>query len=486
VGQYADAAVVGDVNADGKLDLVTVSSEHTCTNAYYSCYEGYTTKKINVVLGTGQGGFAAPSATTLGTIDGFYDAAQYSSLTLADLTGDGLPDLAASDSSASQVIVAKGNWPPSGAPFINVSNASVLEGDSGSSAVSVTVSLSAPSTQTVTADFHTADGSALAGSDYQSISGSLTFAPGQASQTITLLVYGDRLSEADESFAVLLDNVVNANVGSQGTVKIIENEPRLSINHVLGIDPLTVVEGDVGTKPAVFTVTLAAPYDQEVTVHYYTLTGHIADIVSADGTLRFAPGQTSQTITVQVVGDLLHEELEAFNVYLDNPSPNATIVNFAGYCFIEDNDPAAPPTIGITDASVAEGNSGTKLMQFTVFLSRVSGQEVRVNYATANSSATTSDNDYVAKSGTLVFAPGQTSKTITVSIKGDTKKESDEKFYVNLSSAIGGTIADSQGVGTILNDDSGGNPKGNRISSTSAIDAAMDELMFSGRKKRGR
>ena len=68
----------------------------------------------------------------------------------------------------------------------------------------------------------------------------------------------------------------------------------------------------------------------------------------------------------------------------------------------------------------------------------------------------TSNNDYVARSGTIYFAPGETSKTIEIVIQGDTKKEQDEQFYVNLTGASGGTISDSQGAGTILNDDSGG------------------------------
>ena len=133
-----------------------------------------------------------------------------------------------------------------------------------------------------------------------------------------------------------------------------------------GIDALTVIEGDTGTKPAVFTVTLSQAYDQEVTVHYHTSTGHTSDIISQEGTLRFAPGETSKTITVQVVGDQLHEELEAFNVYLDSPSANASIGAAAGYCYIEDNDPA--PTLSISDVTKNEGNNGTTKYTFTVTL----------------------------------------------------------------------------------------------------------------------
>ena len=76
-----------------------------------------------------------------------------------------------------------------------------------------------------------------------------------------------------------------------------------------------------------------------------------------------------------------------------------------------------------------------------------------VNYATQNGSAT-SGKDYTSKSGTITFAAGQTSRTITVSIKGDNKREPDETFYVVLSNpSLNALIVDGFGVGTILNDD---------------------------------
>src|SRR5262249_21349920 len=101
-----------------------------------------------------------------------------------------------------------------------------------------------------------------------------------------------------------------------------------------------------------------------------------------------------------------------------------------------------------------EGNSGTKAMTFTVTLSAAYDQAVTVQFATHDDTAKTSDNDYVAKSGTLTFAPGETSKTITVLIKGDRRKEADESFYVLLSDASSNAlINNAYGWGTILNDD---------------------------------
>jgi hypothetical protein len=147
-----------------------------------------------------------------------------------------------------------------------------------------------------------------------------------------------------------------------------------------------------------------------------------------------------------------------------------------------------PPDLFITDASAAEGNSGTRTMTFTVSLSRASGSALSVYYATANGTATTSDNDYLASSGSLDFAPGETTKTINVTIRGDTRKEADEYFLVKLSGAVGANIVDGQGQGTIANDDAGskGNGKGNGSKTfASAVDAALDDWMASPRKKRG-
>jgi hypothetical protein len=211
-----------------------------------------------------------------------------------------------------------------------------------------------------------------------------------------------------------------------------------------------------------------------------------SDFQAATGTVTFAPGETTQTLTVQVIGDTQQENDEYFYVNLTNAT-NASLGTAYKVGYILNDD--TPPKISIGDASVVEGNSGTTLMTFAVSLSSISGQGVWVNYATANSTAKVSDNDYVATSGSIYFAPGETSKTITVSIRGDTKREKDERFYVKLSGAEGATIADSQGVGTIVNDD--GPVKGNRkvtrqTLSGSAVDAAIDDWMFSRRKKRGR
>jgi len=115
---------------------------------------------------------------------------------------------------------------------------------------------------------------------------------------------------------------------------------------------------------------------------------------------------------------------------------------------------AAAPTLAINNVTVTEGNIGTVNANFTISLSAPSGRTVTVNYATANGTATaTADYTAIAVT-TLTFTPGQTTKTVTVAVKGDTLDEANETFVVNLSAPTNATIADNQGVGTIIDDDS--------------------------------
>lgn len=114
---------------------------------------------------------------------------------------------------------------------------------------------------------------------------------------------------------------------------------------------------------------------------------------------------------------------------------------------------AAPPSISIGDVSVIEGNSGTIDAIFPVTLSAASTSTITVNYATADGTATIADSDYIQTSGTLTFAPGEISKTITVAVIGDTAYEPDETFSVRLSNPANATLARAEGIGTIVNDD---------------------------------
>jgi Calx-beta domain len=113
---------------------------------------------------------------------------------------------------------------------------------------------------------------------------------------------------------------------------------------------------------------------------------------------------------------------------------------------------AAAPSITIDDVTKSEGNSGTTSFTFHILLSNPSTQNVAVRFATVDLTAT-AGSDYTATAGGRTFLPGQTSKTVTVPVIGDTVIEPNETFKVILSNPNNATIADNQGKGTILNND---------------------------------
>jgi hypothetical protein len=205
---------------------------------------------------------------------------------------------------------------------------------------------------------------------------------------------------------------------------------------------------------ATITVTRTGGTSGAVAVQYATSNGTAtagADYTAKSGTLNFANGETSKTFTVPITNDTLDEDDETVNLTLSNPTGGAALgTPSTALLTVVDND--NPPALSISDVSTPEGNSGTKIFAFTVSLSAASGKTVSVHYATANNTALSS-SDYQAASGTLTFAPGQTSKTIGVTINGDTAIEPNETFYVDLSTPVSATISKRRGIGTIQNDD---------------------------------
>jgi hypothetical protein len=333
-------------------------------------------------------------------------------------------------------------------PSLSINDISLAEGDAGTTDFIFTVTLSAAVSFPVSVDYATADGTATAGVDYVAASGTLTFAPGVVSQPITVTVNGDTTPEPHETFLVNLSDAVNATItDAQGVGTILNDDAALSINDV------SVTEGDSGTTvDAIFTVSLPYPSVSTVMVDYATADDTATagvDYVATSGTLTFAPGVLTQTITVTANGDDLIELDETFFVNLSNPG-SATITDAQGVGTILNDD---MPAVSIDDVSVTEGDSGTTVdAVFTVTLSEASVYTVTVDYATADGTAT-GGVDYVAAGGTLTFVPGVVTQPIAVTVNGDDIVEMDETFFVNLSNPVNASITDAQGAGTILNDD---------------------------------
>ena len=220
----------------------------------------------------------------------------------------------------------------------------------------------------------------------------------------------------------------------------------------------TVAEGDSGTTDAeVFTISLSHATSLPVTFHYatadVTATAGV-DYTATSGDATIPAGSLSTTVTVPVNGDTLHEETELFELTVSAVS-HATLLNGDGIGRITDND--EPPLFSIADASVTEGNSGATPRHLHGLAVGGEPSPVTVAYGTADGTAI-AGADYTAATATLTFNPGETSKPVTVHVKGDTAFEGDETFGVTLSLPTGASMADASATGTILNDDSPASP----------------------------
>ena len=217
----------------------------------------------------------------------------------------------------------------------------MTEGNSGSTTAAFTVTLSAASTQTVTVRCSTRDGSARGSGprDYNSFSGQVTFAPGETSKTFNVYVQGDTEVESDESFFVVLSQPTNATIGDGSGTGVIVND---DVARTLSVGDARVSEGDTGSAPAVFTVTLSAATVGAVTVRFSTRDGSARSSGQRDyngfsGQVTFAPGETAKTVNIYVQGDTLVEPDESFELVLGQAS-GATVVDGSGAGVIVNDD----------------------------------------------------------------------------------------------------------------------------------------------------
>ena len=208
-------------------------------------------------------------------------------------------------------------------PTVQLSAATLSVSEAaGSAAVNVTLSAAAP--VPVTVNYATSNGTATAGSDYTAQSGTLTFAPSQTSQSISVPISDDNIDEPNETFSIALSTAVGARLGTPNstTVTITDDDPvptvswqaaNISVNEAAG----SALVSAVLTNPAAATIT----------VHYATSNGTAtagSDYTTTSGTFTFAPGVTSQSATVPILNDAAQESNETVNLTLSSPT-NATL-----------------------------------------------------------------------------------------------------------------------------------------------------------------
>ncbi|WP_319568782.1 Calx-beta domain-containing protein [Cohaesibacter marisflavi] len=352
-------------------------------------------------------------------------------------------------------------------PVISISNGEGAENEY----IVFTVTLSEASDAEVTVYYETLqNGSAIEGyyNDYDLEYGTLTFAAGETVKTIFMDPYSDNFDESDENFSLRLSDPINATLaGGEETLSatgVILDDDGTGSDLALFVSDPFIIEGDSGTKQAVFEIQLSQPYDQAITLDYVTKNGTAvagADYVAKSGTVTFDAGQTIASVAVDIKGDTKIEDSESFSLVV---TPTGAITNSvddsAGIATIQDDDPdkANLPVISISNGEGAEN----EYVIFTVTLSEASDAEVTVSYQTLKNGTASEGyyNDYDLDYGTITFAAGETVKTLYFDAYSDNIDEPDENFSVLLSDPTNATLAGGEetlsGTGVILDDDGTG------------------------------
>jgi len=368
-------------------------------------------------------------------------------------------------------------------PSFSIDDVTKAEGDSGTTSFVFTVTQSVASPVTTAVSFATLNGTATLGSDYQPTTGTLIFAPGVTTQTITVLVNGDSDFEPDETFFVTLTGAINASTAKGVGIGTIKNDdPSLlaPVTPVLLINSVAVTEGNSGATNAQFTVTLSGFSSQTITVDYVTADGSAtapSDYDSQSGTLSFPPGTSTRTIDVAVKGDAIAEANETFFVNLLNPI-NANISVAQGTGTINDDDEIGFVQFSAPTASVAENGGAASL---TVTRTGDTSGVTTVNFETADGTAV-QKSDYTFNSGVVQFNPGENSKTIKVPIVDDAFVEGAETFKVALSNVSGNfAIGNPNQITVTINDNDSVPPSTNPIDGASFF-VRQQYLDFLGRE----
>ena len=321
---------------------------------------------------------------------------------------------------------------------LSVANAMASEGD-GEMAFSVRLNLA--SSQTVTVEYVTAGGTATAGRDYETTTGTLTFSALETEQTIRVPIIDDDIDEAVETLTVMLINASNAEIKDGKATGIITDDDERGVT----VTPtaLMIREGDSASYTVVLdseptadvTVEIQVPEDAEVAVDVTKLTFTAED------------WNQSQTVTVTAAQDadaVADDPVTLTHVVSGGDYRSVTVASVA-VTILEDDT----PTLLIADAEASEGDGE---MAFAVRLSVPSSRTVTVEYATADGTAL-AGTDYEETTGTLTFSAETTAQTIRVPIIDDDLDEVAEAFTVALVNASNAIIEDGEAIGEIADND---------------------------------
>ena len=359
---------------------------------------------------------------------------------------------------------------------VSVSDASAAEGDS----VVFTVSLSATSSQQVTVEYATSDGTAVAGSDFTAESGTLTFGANETSKTVSVATTDDSVDEENETFTLTLSSPTNATLGdATATGTINDND--------VATTPLTASFSDMPASHTGEDFTFGLAFSEEVEVSYVTLRDTAFAVTGGEvrraqrqqqgsnqaWNITVEPTSANDTVTITLPETTDCDASDAICTDDGRPLSHSLSSVVAG--------PVIIPTVSVSDASAAEGD----VVAFAVSLSATSSQQVTVEYATSDGTAT-GGVDYTATSGTLTFVANDPTKTVNVATTDDSVDEANETFTLTLSSPANATLGDATATGTINDNDVATTPLTASFSGMPGLAHGRGVHVRAGVQRRGR
>ena len=397
----------------------------------YATSDGSALANVDYLATTGTANIAAGGTETTVTVplvnDGLIEGVENFTLILSDALNAHIAKPTA------QATIIDNDY-----PSLSVSDVSAAE-DTGN--VTFTISTSMPISADIMVDFTTQDLTATAGSDYTSTSGTATIPGGELEIGITVSIANDNLAEDSETFSLILDNAVNATIAvGSAEATIIDNDVAS-----LTVAGLTVSE-DAGNT--LVTITSSNPCSRDITFEYTTQDGIAVadeDYRPVAGTAMLPAGETTTSLSVEIIDDTLSETDETLTVTISNAA-HATIAQASATLTIFDNDEAS---LVIDDLSTGE-DAGNALI--TITASNPSSQDITVEYTTEDGTAVANE-DYRPVAGTAILPAGETTTSLMVEIIDDTVSEPDETLTVKLSNATQATIAQASATLTIIDDE---------------------------------
>lgn len=317
--------------------------------------------------------------------------------------------------------------------------------------VVLTVSRTGDTVTESSVEYYTTNQTAVSGKDYQSVSGVLTFLPGEVSHEIRIPILNDAIPEESEAFLVRLRNPIGAVTlkSSTASVTILDDDFGIEVE----FDSYTVAED----ANVLFVTVIRAPDEDFPTSVDFTTRGGSAvagkDYVETAGTLHFNANEKRKRVRIPILNDGLKEPDKSFTFRISHPTVPSVLGGLTSAAIIvQDNDPGtsfSAPTYSVWEGSgsavvtVIRGNDGS-LSPFSV------------DYATSDNTAT-AGVDYSPRTGTLHFAQGQISQTVSIEILNGTNRESAETFRVRLLNPSDGMSLGTRNAATvtIADNDSG-------------------------------